>query len=114
MLANFALITLLVLYGLDLFAEYHTRGKWAKNATSLLAGIGMMLLAVSLLITPGNAAVIAQVAATKAPRVLLILSSALLLAAIAAFGIITYWKPARLWHERKIERNLRRDLPNVP
>jgi hypothetical protein len=114
MIANFIVIALLVVYGLALFAEYHARGKWAKNITGLLAGIGMMVLALALLITPENAEVIARIAATKAPKVLLGISSALLLAAIAAFGLITYSKPLRLWHERKIERDLRSDLPNIP
>jgi hypothetical protein len=114
MIANFIVIALLVVYGLALFAEYHARGKWAKNITGLLAGIGMMVLALALLITPENAEVIARIAASKAPKVLLGISSALLLAAIAAFGLITYSKPLRLWHERKIERDLRSDLPNIP
>ena len=113
-IANLGLIALLIAYGLMFFAEYHARGRWAKNVTSLLAGIGMMLLAACLVLTPHNAEVITGLANTKLPRMLLGASSALLLAAMAAFGVITYWKPRRLWHERKIERELRRDLPNVP
>ena len=38
----------------------------------------------------------------------------LLLAAIAAFGIINYSRPRRLWHERRIERDLQRDRTNIP
>jgi uncharacterized membrane protein YccC len=57
--------------------------------------------------------VLAHIAATKASRVFLGVSSGLLLAAIAAFGIITYWRPLRLRHERKLERDLNRDLPNI-
>jgi hypothetical protein len=38
----------------------------------------------------------------------------LLLAAIASFGIITYMRPLRLWHERKIERDLNSELPRIP
>ena len=112
--ANFAAIALLIAYGLKLFAEYHARGRWAKNATSLLAGVGMLMLALALLITPENAEIIARIAATGAARVLLVFSSGLLLAAIAAFGVITYSRPLRLRLERKIESDLKRDLPNIP
>ena len=113
-IANLGLIALLIAYGLMFFAEYHARGRWAKNVTALLAGLGMMVLAACLVLTPHNAEIITGLANTKLPRMLLGASSALLLAAMAAFGVITYWKPRRLWHERKIERELRRDLPNVP
>ena len=113
-IANLVLIALLIAYGLMFFAEYHARGRWAKNVTALLAGLGMMVLAACLVLTPHNAEIITGLANTKLPRMLLGASSALLLAAMAAFGVITYWKPRRLWHERKIERELRRDLPNVP
>ena len=113
-LANFLLIVALITYGFRLFAEYHAKGRWAKNVTGLLAGIGLMTLALALLLTPRNAEVLARIAETKAPIVLLWLSNILLLAAIAAFGIITYAKPLRLWHERKIERDLHRELPKIP
>jgi hypothetical protein len=113
-LGNFVLITLLVIYGLKLFAEYHARGRWAKNITGLLAGLGMFVLALALVLTPGNADVLAIIAASPTPQILLVISSCLLLAAIAAFGAITYLRPLRLWHERKIERELKRDLPNIP
>jgi hypothetical protein len=113
-LANFLLIAGLIAYGFRLFAEYHSKGRWAKNVTGLLAGAGLMTLALSLLLTPRNAEVLATIAATKAAVVLLWASSILLLAAIAAFGIITYAKPLRLWHERKIERDLHRELPKIP
>lgn len=112
--ANFFVIVGLVLYGYGLFAEYHERGKWAKNITGLLAGLGMLILALALLLTPGNAAIISHMAETKASTALVWISSALLLAAIGAFGIITYAKPIRLWHERKIERDLNRGLPKIP
>ena len=111
--ANFLLIGGLVFYGFSLFAQYHATGKWAKNITGLLAGVGMLTLAFALTITPGNVAVLARIAATKASTVFLVVSSILLLAAIAAFGIITYWRPLRLWHERKLERDLSRGLPNI-
>ena len=112
-LANFLLIGGLVIYGFALFAQYHATGKWAKNITSLLAGVGMLTLAFALTIRPSNIAVLARIAATNASLVFLGVSSALLLAAIAAFGIITYWRPLRLWHERKLERDLSRSLPNI-
>jgi len=111
---NFVLIAALVWYGFTLFAEYHATGKWAKNITGLLGGIGMLTLAFSLVITPANAEVIMRIAETKASSFFLGLSSLLLLAAIAAFGVITYSKPFRLWHERRIERDLNRDLPKIP
>lgn len=112
--ANFVVIACLILYGFTLFAEYHARGRWAKNVTALLAGIGMMALAVAMLLTPRNAAVILQMAQTNVSHVFLFLSSAFLLAAMAAFGIINYSKPLRLWHERRIGKALRRELPKIP
>jgi len=114
LVANFFAIAALVVYGMRLFAEYHARGRWAKNVTSLLAGLGMFLLAFALLLTPQNANALARIAETKAPVVFLGISSGFLLAAIAAFGIITYSRPLRLWHEKKIERDLKRDLPKIP
>ncbi len=113
-LVNFLGIAGLILYGFTLFAEYHARGRWAKNITALLAGLGMMTLALALVFTPQNAQVIERIAETGASRVLVGISSALLLAAIAAFGIITYSKPLRLWHERKIASDLNRELPKIP
>ena len=112
--ANFVIIAGLTSYGFTLFAEYHAKGRWAKNVTGLLAGIGMLSLALSLLLTPRNVLVILEVARTGASRFFLVISSGFLLAAIAAFGIINYSKPLRLWHERRIERDLRRELPKIP
>jgi hypothetical protein len=112
--ANFFVIAGLVLYGYGLFAEYLERGKWAKNITGLLAGLGMLILAFALMLTPDNATVIAIMSQTGAAKALVWISSGLLLAAIAAFGIITYTKPIRLWHERKIGRDLNRGLPKIP
>jgi hypothetical protein len=111
---NFLVIAALAIVGFRLFAQYHSRGRWAKNVTSLLAGIGAMMLSAALMLTPRNAAVLAVIARTKAYLVLLIGSNALLLAAIAAFGVINYWRPARLLLERKIERELKSELPKVP
>ncbi len=112
--ANFAVIAGLISYGYTLFAEYHATGRWAKNVTGLLAGTGMMALATAMLLTPRNAQVFVRLAETGISRVFLFISSALLLAAIAAFGIINYSRPLRLWHERRIERALRRELPKIP
>jgi hypothetical protein len=112
--ANFVVIAGLISYGFTLFADYHASGRWAKNVTGLLAGVGMLALAVAMLLTPRNAMVILQMAQTGASLVFLVISSALLLAAIAAFGIINYSKPLRLWHERRIGRALRRELPKIP
>ncbi len=112
--ANFAVIAGLISYGYTLFAEYHATGRWAKNVTGLLAGTGMMALAAAMLLTPRNAQVFVRLAETGISRVFLFISSALLLAAIAAFGIINYSRPLRLWHERRIERALRRELPKIP
>ncbi len=111
---NFLIIGGLVLYGFALFAEYHARGRWAKNVTALLAGIDMLVLAFALMITPQNAEVITKIAATHASRVFLYVSSALLLAAIAAFGIISYARPFRLQLEGKISRDLHGELPKIP
>ncbi len=111
---NFLLIGGLLFYGFSFFAQYHATGKWAKNITNLLAGVGMLMLAFALIITPRNANVIARIASTKASNVFLGMSSGLLLAAIAGFGIITYWRPLRLRHERKLERDLSSELPKIP
>lgn len=113
-ISNFVVVAALISYGFTFFAEYHSSGKWAKNVTGLLAGMGMLALAMAMLLTPRNVMVLLQVAETGASRVFLVISSALLLAAIAAFGIISYSKPARLWHERRIGRELRRELPKIP
>ncbi len=113
--ANFLLIAGLLFYGFTLFAEYYATGRWAKNVTGLLAGLGMLALAAALLLVPSNAGELSRIARqTEASNVFLGISSGLLLAAIAAFGIITYTKPLRLWHERRIERDLNRGLPKIP
>lgn len=111
---NFLIIGALIVYGFRLFAEYHAKGRWAKNVTSLLAGVGLMTLAAALLLTPTNISVLQQISHTKIARMLLWASNTLLFSAIAAFGLITYSRPLRLWHERKIESELRRELPKIP
>ncbi len=113
-IANFVVITGLLLYGFTLFAEYYATGRWAKNVTGLLAGSGMLALAGALLLTPRNAVVILRLAETGVASVIIWFSTGLLLAAIAAFGVIAYSKPLRLWHERKIARDLNRELPKIP
>jgi hypothetical protein len=113
--ANFIVIAGLLLYGFTLFAEYYAKGRWAKNVTGLLAGLGMLSLAAALLLVPQNADALATIARRgDASNIFLGISSGLLLAAIAAFGIITHAKPLRLWHERKIEHDLSRELPKIP
>src|SRR5438876_6218255 len=91
-IANLGLIALLIAYGLMFFAEYHARGRWARNVTSLLAGLARSLLPACLVLTPHNAEVIPGLANTKRPRILLGGRSALWRAAMAAFGATTYWK----------------------
>lgn len=112
-LGNVVLIAGLVAYGFRLFAEYHARGRRAKNVTGLLAGVGMLVLAVALAITPQNVDILRWLSLTRAPRYLLGVSSALLVAAIAAYGIISYSRPFRLRHENQIERDQNRELPEV-
>ncbi len=112
--ANFLLIAGLVIYGFTLFADYSARGRWAKNVTSLLASLGVLTLALALAMTPANAAILNRVSQTKASKVLLGLSSFLLLLSMGAFGLITYSRPFRLRHEKKIDLELNRDLPKIP
>ncbi len=112
--ANFLLIAGLVVYGLTLFADYSARGRWAKNITSLLASLGILTLALALTLTPENAIVLLLISRTLVSRVLLGVSSFLLLLSIGAFGLITYSRPFRLRHEKRINRDLNRDLPKIP
>ncbi len=113
-IADIVVIIGLVLYGFNLLAEYFAKGRWAKNVTGFLAGMGMLVLAAALVLTPRTVEIIARIAQTRTSIVLVWVSSGLLLAAIAAFGIITYSRPLRLWHERRIERDLNRELPKIP
>src|SRR5512142_898374 len=112
--ANFIVIAGLLVYGFVLFGEYSAKGRWAKNITALLAAFGLWALAFALEITPQNADELSRIAHGDASAVFLGISSGLLLAAIAAFGIITYSKPLRLWHERRIQRDLDSELPKIP
>src|SRR5207237_2989986 len=103
-IANLVLIALLIAYGLMFFAEYHARGRWAKNVTALLAGMGMMVLAFALIITPTSAALVDKVAKTNAADVFLGISSGLHLAAIAAYGLSAYNRPLGLRDQRNVEQ----------
>ncbi len=114
LIGNFLFIAGLVIYGFTLFAGYHATGKWAKNITELLGGLGMLTLAFALVITPDNIQFLMRLAETKLSIICLWISSFLLLAAMASYGVITYSKPFRLWHERRIRRDLNRDLPKIP
>ena len=58
-------------------------------------------------------AVLLVIARTKVAYLLLWISNLLLLAAIAAFGFITYARPLRLWYERKVARDLRQGRPKI-
>jgi len=111
---NLLLIAGLFVYGLTLFADYAARGRWAKNVTSLLASLGIFALALALALTPENTSIFSRISQTQASRVLLGVSSFLLLLAIGSFGVITYSRPFRLRHEKKIDRELNRDLPKIP
>ena len=111
--ANFCLMAALIVYAFRWFATYFTSGKWTKNITGLLAGIGFLLLAAAVLLTPQNAKVIVLIARTHAHVVFIVASNAFLLSAIAAFGIINYRKPSRLKKQRSIEDKLRDELPNI-
>ena len=112
--ANFLLIAGLVVYGLALFGDYSARGRWAKNVTSLLASLGILTLAAALALTPGVAVVLMRLAQTDLSKVLLGFSSFFLLLAMGAFGLITYMRPLRLRHEKKIDSDLNRELPKIP
>src|SRR5437763_11491841 len=111
--ANFCLMAALIVYAFRWFATYFTSGKWTKNITGLLAGIGFLLLAAAVLLTPQNAQMIVLIARTHAHLVFIAASNAFLLSAIAAFGIINYRKPSRLKHQQSIEDKLRKELPGI-
>ncbi len=63
--ANFLVVAGLTLYGFELLAAYHSRGRWAKNITGLLAGVGLLALALALLLTPRNAEVMVRMAQNR-------------------------------------------------
>ena len=111
--ANFCLMAGLIVYSFRWFATYYTSGKWTKNITGLLAGIGFLLLASALMLTPQNAEVLVLIAKTKAHLVFIVASNAFLISAMVAFGIINYRKPSRLKKQRSIEDLLKKELPNI-
>lgn len=113
LMGNSLAIVGLSAYGFRLLARYYSTGQWAKNVTSLLAGIGLLTLALSLVLTPQNVRMMEYLAHSNASVVLLWASSLLLLGAITAFGVITYSRPLRLWHEQKIRKDLRSELPKI-
>jgi len=73
---NFILIVGLIVYGSKLFAEYHSRGKWAKNVTGLLAGIGMICLAIAFALTKKNVEVLLKISDSGVSNLFLDVSSA--------------------------------------
>jgi len=113
LMGNSLAIVGLSAYGFRLLARYYSTGQWAKNVTSLLAGIGLLVLALSLTLTPQNVRMLEFLSHSNASLVLLWASSLLLLGAITAFGVITYSRPLRLWHEQKIRKDLRSELPKI-
>src|SRR3954464_15953093 len=88
--ANFCLMAALIVYAFRWFATYFTSGKWTKNITGLLAGIGFLLLPGAVLLTPQNAAVLVRSPRTHAHLVFIVTRNAFLLSAIAAFGLVNY------------------------
>ena len=113
-ISNLIVILGLIVYGVRLFMEYFLERRWARNMAALLGGTGLLFLAFALVFTPTNAAAIIYVAQAAVWRVLLAISTAFLLAAIIAFGLITYFKPLRLWHDRRAGRQLNREVGKIP
>jgi len=112
-IGNLMVILGLVVYGVRLFLDYFRERRWARNMAALFGGMGLLFLAFALIFTPTNAAAIFYVAQAAVWRVLLAISTTFLLAAITAFGLITYMKPLRLWHDRRAGRQLNRDLGKI-
>src|SRR5437879_12748779 len=102
LLGNSLAIVGLAAYGFRLLARYYSTGQWAKNVTSLLAGIGLLTLSLSLVLTAQNVRMLEYLAHSNASVVLLWTSSLLLLGAMTAFGVITYRRTLRLWHEPEV------------
>ena len=76
------------------------------------AGVaGDIYSGLALALTPHNAELLLRLSRSEISKALLGLSSFLLLLSIGAFGLITYSRPFRLRHEKKIERDLNRDFP---
>ena len=66
------------------------------------------------MITPANAEVIAQIAQTKASVVFLTLSSASVTRCHYGLRHHHLFEALRLLHQRRIQRDLNRDLPKIP
>jgi hypothetical protein len=113
-ISNLIVILGLVVYGVRLFMDYFLERRWAKNMAALLGGIGLLFLAFALVFTPTNATAIFYIAQAAVWRVLLAISTVFLLAAIIAFGLITYVKPLRLLHDRRAGRQLNREVGEIP
>jgi hypothetical protein len=113
-IGNLIVIFGLVIYGVRLFLDYFRERRWARNMAALLGGMGLLFLAFALVFTPTNAAAIFYVAQAAVWRILLAVSTVFLLAAIIAFGLITYVKPLRLLHDRRAGRQLNREIGKIP
>ena len=114
-ISNLIVIFGLVVYGVRLFLDYF-RERRARNMPALLGGMGLLFLAFALVFTPANAAAILYVAQAAVWRVLLAISTVFLLAAVIAFGLITYVKPLRLLHDRRAASSIQffaRDVVNT-
>ena len=73
----------------------------------------MICLAIAFALTKKNVEVLLKISDSGVSNLFLDVSSALLLAAISAYGVITYWKPLRLLRERDIEKGLKSELPKI-
>ena len=108
LLGNVLLIFGLVYWGMAVLSDYFAKGRVSRNITHLLGGTGLLLLAVRCMLSQRTAELLAYLATTQLSLVLVAMSTAMLLTAIIAFGAITYWKPLRLWHARKLRDELQR------
>jgi hypothetical protein len=94
-------------------SDYFSRGQYAKNITHLLGGAGLLALAACWMLSRTVLRAISFAATTRLSTVLVTLSSLLLLSAIVTFGAITYGKPLRLWHERRLGGLLKRSSESL-
>jgi hypothetical protein len=101
------LISVLIYWGMFSLSEYFSRGQYAKNITHLLGGAGLLALAASCLLSTTVTRALVFLASTQISVLLVTMSSLLLLSSIVVFGSITYGKPLRLWHERRLGHQLR-------
>ena len=108
LLGNVLLIFGLIYWGMAVLSDYFAKGRVSRNITHLLGGAGLLLFALRCILSPRTAELLAFLATTQLSAVLVAMSTAMLLTAIIAFGAITYWKPVRLWHARKLQGDLER------